>query len=163
MLPERMSGPSRAALVFISTLVFIISSAGGALLPRDPASFLELPRSETIALNLSHRAFPHQAGPAAAAWLPPSFDPSSPWVLVLHFHGFHNCVVNAVGNISKPCSLSQPARVAYSLGQQLDSSAVNAVLILPEGAPLAPVPVCAPRALASMVSAAHPSLACSRV
>jgi hypothetical protein len=158
-----MAGPSCGAVVCLSALVFIISSAGGALPPRNPASLLELPRSEAIALNLSHRAFLHQPGPAAAAWLPPSFDSSSPWSLVLHFHGFHNCVVNAVGNVSMPCSPSQPARVAYSLGQQLDASAVNAVLILPEGGSLALVPVCVSRALALMVSAAYPSLTCSRV
>ena len=97
------------------------------------APFTPLPRSQPIALNLSHRAFPLQPGPAAAAWIPPLFDPSTQWTLIVHFHGFHNCVVNAVGNASMSCTAAQPPRVAYSLGQQLDASAANALLLLPEG------------------------------
>lgn len=90
------------------------------------------PRSRPIPLNLTHRAFPHQPGPAAAAWIPPAFNSTDAWHLIVHFHGFHNCVLNAISNISASCTPSQPARVAYALGQQLDASAANAVLILPE-------------------------------
>ena len=97
------------------------------------ASFSPPPRSQPVALNLSHRAFPLQPGPAAAAWIPPLFDPSTQWTLIVHFHGLHHCVVNAVGNASMSCTAAQPPRVAYSLGQQLDASAANALLLLPEG------------------------------
>jgi hypothetical protein len=91
------------------------------------------PRSQPIPLNLTHRSFPHQPGPAAAAWIPAAFDPTTEWRLVVHFHGFRNCVLNAISNVSASCTPSQPARVAYSLGQQLEASAANAVLVLPEG------------------------------
>ncbi len=127
------------ALVCASSILFVFFSCFGScnahslLSLHDAPSFLTLPRSEAIPLNLTHRAFPLQPGAAAAAWLPPSFDPASLWILIVHFHGFHNCVVNAVGNVSSSCTPSQPARVAYSLGQQLDASSANAVLLLPEG------------------------------
>ena len=96
-------------------------------------SSCSLPLSQPIPLSLTHRAFPDLPGPAAAAWIPPAFDPTAGWSLIVHFHGFHNCVLNAIGNVSSSCTASQPARVAYSLGQQLDASKANALLILPEG------------------------------
>jgi hypothetical protein len=134
---DRMPVPSYSLRASIAAVVLMVacgcfSFCGARTLPvHRHRPFL--PRSQPIPLSLTHRSFPPQPGPAAAAWIPQSFDTSAPWILIVHFHGFHNCVMNAVGNVSTSCTLKQPARVAYSLGQQLDASAANALLLLPEG------------------------------
>ena len=126
--------PSHSLAASIAAAVLMVVCGCLSLCDARAAPFTPLPRSQPIALNLTHRAFPLQPGPAAAAWLPPLFDPSTQWTLIVHFHGFHNCVMNAVGNVSMSCTAAQPPRVPYATPPFLHYIFVTLGQVLPRAA-----------------------------
>ncbi len=85
-----------------------------------------------LPFQLTHAAYPGSGHPDVAVHVPPGFDPCNRPSLVLFFHGFENCVVNAVGSTDSVCTPGSPARVALHLAEQLDGAGVNAILVAPE-------------------------------
>lgn len=82
--------------------------------------------------QLAHAAYPGTGHPDVAVHVPPGFDPCRRPSLVMFFHGFENCVVNAVGATDSVCTPGSPARVALHLAEQFDAAGVNAILVAPE-------------------------------
>jgi hypothetical protein len=72
------------------------------------------------------------AHPAALVHLGKGFRADGPLNLVVHFHGWQNCIENVGEARSSPCTRGAPARTAQNLIGQLDQSGVNAALVLVE-------------------------------
>lgn len=92
-----------------------------------------LAAGRTIPLWLEHGAFPSTPShPSAIVYVPVGFDPTPPLDLVIHIHGFYNCVRNAIASTATACAAGEPPRAAYALASQLEASSKNALLLLPE-------------------------------
>jgi hypothetical protein len=94
--------------------------------PLGPATFL---------LTLDAGAFPpSSAHPSALVYVPSGFDPTPPLNVVVYLHGWSNCVENVVRDAGASCdpNAGTPARQAYALAAQLETSNKNALLLCPE-------------------------------
>ncbi len=85
-----------------------------------------------LTFQLAHAAYPGSGHPDVAVHVPPGFDPCRQPSLVMFFHGFENCVMNAMGATDSVCTPGSPARVALHLAEQFDAANVNAILVAPE-------------------------------
>lgn len=85
-----------------------------------------------LTFTLENAAFPGTGYPDAAVHVPPNFDACDHPGLIVFFHGFNNCVVNAIGSTNTACTPGGSARTALKLADQLDASGANAILIAVE-------------------------------
>lgn len=103
------------------------------------AALPPLASAATIPLRLMHGA--NAAGPSdpmnAIAYLPIGLRVGAQLDVIVHLHGFINCVENVLGSADAACSASGPVRSAHHLATQLDASGRNAILLLPEVTPAA--------------------------
>jgi hypothetical protein len=86
----------------------------------------------TLTFTLAAGAFPGSGHPDVAVHVPPGYDACAPLGAIVYFHGFYNCVENAIGATDTACSPGGPVRVAHRLSEQLDAAHVNALLIAVE-------------------------------
>lgn len=82
--------------------------------------------------DLGHAPFPAQSGPDAAVAVPSRFDPTQPLRLCVYFRGFSSCVTSIIGDREVACSPGGPRRGFSALGNQLEASGANLILVLPE-------------------------------
>ncbi|MFO0682164.1 MAG: hypothetical protein U0234_08935 [Sandaracinus sp.] len=85
-----------------------------------------------LVFGLDHGAFPSDGHPDVAVHVPAGYDACAPQGAVVYFHGFHNCVENAIGSTPTECTPGAGARTAHHLVEQLDAAHVNAMLIAVE-------------------------------
>jgi hypothetical protein len=78
--------------------------------------------------TLSHAPIPGPY-PTALVHLASGFRSDGPLHLVVHFHGWHNCLANDAESYDSPCTAGAPARYAHKLIEQLDATAANAALV----------------------------------
>jgi hypothetical protein len=91
------------------------------------------PVGVTYPLQIAHGAFPASGSrPNVLVYVPDGFDQTTPLHVVVFLHGWVNCVENVVGTTNQPCTAGGPARNAYHLAAQLESSQRNAILVVPE-------------------------------
>ncbi len=115
----RDGGPSDAAL-----------DAG---LPGDAGLACPVTLPSPLVFGLDHGAFPSDGHPDVAVHVPAGYDAcATPQSAIVYFHGFHNCVVNAIGSTPTECTPGAGARTAHHLVEQLDAAHVNAMLIAVE-------------------------------
>jgi len=87
----------------------------------------------TVPLAIEAGAFPPSPSyPNVIVYVPQGFEATAPIDLVVHVHGFDNCITNVLGDSNEPCSPGGAVRNAYHLASQLEASARNALLVLPE-------------------------------
>lgn len=86
----------------------------------------------TLTFELASGAFAGSGHPDVAVHVPPGYDACRPQGAIVYFHGFYNCVENAIGATDTPCTSGGPARVAHHLSEQLDAARVNSLLIAVE-------------------------------
>ncbi len=97
---------------------------GGVATTDDAATYL---------LTLDAGAFPPTAAhPSALVYVPRNFDPTPPLSVIVFIHGFSNCVENVVRDAGGECEPDGGTRAAYSLASQLETTAKNAILLVPE-------------------------------
>jgi len=70
--------------------------------------------------------------PTALVHLARGFRASGPLNLVVHFHGWNNCIANDAEATSSRCRPNGPVRTAHNLIGQIDASGANAVLVAVE-------------------------------
>ena len=104
--------------------------ACGGVDPSPNEDDLAVPRH---LFTLSNAPFPGPH-PAALVHLGKGFDASGPLNLVVHYHGWANCIENDGEAKNTACTRGSPARVAHNLIAQLDQSGANAALVLVERA-----------------------------
>jgi hypothetical protein len=85
-----------------------------------------------LTYNLASAAFPSTTHPSVAVHVPAGFRPCDHPGLIVYFHGFDNCVTNAIGDVDSPCEPGGPPRAAMHLSSQLDAAHVNAILVAVE-------------------------------
>jgi hypothetical protein len=78
---------------------------------------------------LSNAPFPG-SHPAALVHLAKGFRKSGPLNLVVHYHGWVNCIENVGEARNSRCTPGGPVRIAHNLIKQIDQSGANAVLVL---------------------------------
>lgn len=83
--------------------------------------------------TLQHAPFPG-GHPTALVHLGKGFNAGGPLNLVVHFHGWSNCIANDVEASGSACTPGAPARIAHNLIGQLDQSGANAALVAVERA-----------------------------
>jgi len=95
--------------------------------------------SETVALRLLHGANVATASDPmnALAYIPKGLRVGSSIDVVVHLHGFVNCIENVLGDADTACTAGGPVRSAHKLASQLEASGKNAILLLPEVTPAA--------------------------
>ena len=87
----------------------------------------------TYLLTLDAGAFPPTAAhPSALVYVPRNFNPTPPLSVIVFIHGFSNCVENVVRDAGGECEPDGGTRAAYSLASQLETTAKNAILLVPE-------------------------------
>ncbi|MBS2021466.1 MAG: hypothetical protein JST92_03595 [Deltaproteobacteria bacterium] len=72
--------------------------------------------------------------PTALVYLAKGFKSTGPLNLVVHFHGWANCIENDVESTNTACTAGQPARYAHNLIGSVDASGANTVFIAIERA-----------------------------
>src|SRR3954447_13766676 len=77
---------------------------------------------------------PFPGSPNALIHLAKGFDPAGKLNLVVHYHGWANCIQNDGEKTGRACTSGGPVRVAHNLIAQADASGVNAALVLIERA-----------------------------
>ena len=83
--------------------------------------------------TLANAPFPG-SHPTALVHLARGFEAGGPLNLVVHYHGWSNCIENDGEARSAACTRGGPARIAHNLIGQLDASGANAALVLIERA-----------------------------
>ena len=101
------------------------ASPGGDLGTADTQALAHPPRH---LYTLQHAPFPG-SHPTALVHLGKGFRAAGPLNLVVHFHGWSNCIENDVEAASSACTPGGPARIAHNLIAQLDASGANAALV----------------------------------
>ena len=150
--------PSARALLVASSLVACTPSAArtdagpalDALAVTDAAASADAPSTDAflapdggpptcpvtlpspLSFTLAHGAFPGSGHPDVAVHVPAGYDACAPQGAIVYFHGFHNCVLNAIGSTATECTSGAGARTAHHLVEQLDAAHVNALLIAVE-------------------------------
>jgi uncharacterized protein YraI len=100
----------------------------GGSVPPPPSGTLQ----NIMTFDLTHGAFPTSSHPDVAVHFPPGFSSSDQPSLVVFFHGWDNCVKNAMGSVDTACTPGGSKRVALRLAEQFDAAKVNAVLVAVE-------------------------------
>jgi hypothetical protein len=77
---------------------------------------------------------PFPGSPTALIHLAKGFRADGPLNLVVHYHGWANCIQNVGERTNRACSGGGPRRIAHNLISQIDASGVDAALILVERA-----------------------------
>ncbi len=107
----------------------------------SPDAAIAAPRTSaaTVPLHLQHGAAPAAAlDPAnALAYLPLGLRVGATIDVIVHVHGFYNCVENVLADTDGVCSAGGAVRSAHHLASQLETSQRNAILLLPEVLPAA--------------------------
>ncbi len=80
---------------------------------------------------LTHAPFPN-SHPAALVHLAKGFRKDGPLNLVVHYHGWVNCIENVGEAHNSRCTPGGPVRIAHNLINQIDQSGANAALVLIE-------------------------------
>ena len=90
--------------------------------------------AETVELVLANGAFPsaHDGLPNAIVYIPTHFDASLPLDIFVYLHGWSNCIRNVIRDTPGTCEAGGPAHNSYALLTQLEASAKNAILLVPE-------------------------------
>jgi hypothetical protein len=83
----------------------------------------------TLTFQLASAPFPSTDHPSVAVHVPSGFLPCDKPGVIVFFHGFDNCVVNAIGSTNTACTPGGAVRQAYHLSDQLDAAKVNAILV----------------------------------
>lgn len=103
-------------------------ACGGVAAEAEPGDDLAAPRHLYSLVNAPFPG-PH---PSALVYLGKGFRAAGPLNLVVHFHGWANCIENEGEARNAPCTRGGPVRIAHDLFRQLDQSGANAALILVE-------------------------------
>lgn len=111
-------------------LLALALAACGGVAPEGDAQDLAASRH---LFTLQNAPFPG-SHPAALVYLSASFNPDGPLNLVVHYHGWANCIENDGEARNSRCTSGGPVRVAHNLIAQLDKSGANAALVLVERA-----------------------------
>lgn len=125
---------SARPLTLIAAALLALAACGG---PQTDAEDLEA-APEALTHPPRHlyslRNAPFAGNPNALVHLGAGFRPAGPLNLVIHFHGWSNCIQNDVEARGAPCRPGGPVRVAHDLIGQLDRSGANAALVAVERA-----------------------------
>ena len=114
----------RASLLLLAAAV----ACGGA--EQDPEGSLDVTSSRNL-FTLTNAPVASQH-PAALVYLPKAFRPDGPLNLVVHYHGWSNCIENDGEATNARCSSGGPVRTAHHLIPQMEASGANAALVLIE-------------------------------
>jgi hypothetical protein len=106
-----------------------LAACGGAADSASDAEDLVHPARHLY--TLAHAPVPG-AHATALVHLAKGFRANTGLNLVVHFHGWNNCIENDVEAVSSPCTRGGPVRIAHNLIRQLDASGANAALIAVE-------------------------------
>jgi hypothetical protein len=91
------------------------------------------PPGKTFTLAIADGAVAAADGrPNVVAYVPAHLDTTQPLNVVIYLHGFDNCAANVIKPKNAACTPGGPARNAYNLANQLESSKKNAILVVPE-------------------------------
>jgi hypothetical protein len=110
----------------------VARDAGIDAAPVDAAVSCPVTLPSPLALTLAHGAFAGSGHPDVAVHVPPGYDACAPQGAIVYFHGFHNCVLNTIGDVDTECTPGAGTRTAHRLIAQLDDAHVNAMLIAVE-------------------------------
>jgi hypothetical protein len=136
---------TRLAIPLSALSALSLFSCGGPLTDADEASAegvtgeaqdgsgQDLAHPPRHLYTLQHAPFPG-SHPTALVHLGKGFRAAGPLNLVVHFHGWSNCIANDVEAIGSACTPGGPARTAHNLIAQLDTSGANAALVAVERA-----------------------------
>jgi hypothetical protein len=72
------------------------------------------------------------AHPAALVYLPKAFDAHGPLNLVVHFHGWSNCITTDGEATARACAKGYAASTAHNYIAQMEATGANAALVLIE-------------------------------
>ena len=114
----------RALLLLAAALV----ACGGAEQDPEASQDVTTPRS---LFTLTNAPVP-SSHPTALVYLPKGFDPDGPLNLVVHYHGWDNCISNDGESVNSRCSAGAAVRTSHHLIAQMDASGANAALVLIE-------------------------------
>src|SRR5438132_4149716 len=110
--------------------VLLVTACGGTEI--DGADGQELAPARHLYV-LVNTPFPG-AHPTALVHLGKRFKAEGPLNLVVHYHGWVNCIENDGEAHGSACVKGGPVRIAHDLIGQLDASGANAALVLVERA-----------------------------
>jgi hypothetical protein len=111
-------------------LLFCALACGGVAPEDGGGEDLTAPRH---LYTLANAPFPGPH-PAALVHLGKGFRAEGPLHLVVHYHGWYNCIQNDGEARGAACTRGGPARIPHNLIAQLDQSGANAALVLLERA-----------------------------
>ncbi len=124
-------GPAPLHVAPVRAPLFILLSAAlacGGVATDGEQQDLAVPRH---LYALTHAPFP-DPHPAALVYLTKGFRKGGPLNLVVHYHGWVNCIENVAEARNSRCTPGGPARIAHRLINQIDQSGGNAALLLIE-------------------------------
>ncbi|MGZ6143852.1 MAG: hypothetical protein ACXWLM_10975 [Myxococcales bacterium] len=104
--------------------------ACGGVDPSEETQDVAVPRH---LFTLANAPFPG-SHPTALVYFGKGFSPDGPLNLVVHYHGWANCIENDGEARGSACTRGGPVRIAHNLIGQLDKSGANAALLLVERA-----------------------------
>jgi hypothetical protein len=116
----------RAPLVLLCAAA--LAACGG---PADEAADQEAVTAARHLFTLTHAPV---AGnhPTALVHLPKAFRADGPLNLVVHYHGWSNCIANDGEAAGAACTRGGSKRIAHNLIAQMEASGLNAALVLVE-------------------------------
>jgi hypothetical protein len=118
------------AALLASGLALALTRCGGTDATSDQAEdVLAHPPRHLYTLQNAPVPGPH---PTALVHLGRGFRSDGPLNLVVHFHGWDNCIANDVESGTGRCTPGGPLRLAHNLIGQLDASGANAALVAVE-------------------------------
>jgi hypothetical protein len=109
-------------------LLAALVACGGAEQDPEESQDVTTPRNQ---FTLTNAPVP-SAHPTALVYLPRGFDPDDHLNLVVHYHGWTNCIANDGEASNARCSKGGAVRTSHHLISQMDASGVNAALVLIE-------------------------------
>ena len=132
---------TRSAMLLAALSALCLAACGGPLTDAEDAAqdgdsapdAQALTHAPRHLYTLQHAPFPG-SHPTALVHLGKGFKAQGPLHLVVHFHGWANCIETDVEAADGPCTPGGPARVAHDLIGQLDASGADAVLVAVERA-----------------------------
>ncbi len=121
-----------------AVLALSLAACSGAETDADDASLETAPLAASPArrnfFTLTNAPFADTRHATALVYLPRGFNPAGPLNLVVHFHGWANCIENDGEATGTACTPGGPVRTPHNYIAQLDASGANAALVLIERA-----------------------------
>jgi hypothetical protein len=109
--------------------VLIFCACGGA--EQDPEESQDITTTRNV-YKLVNAPVASTTHPTALVYLPKGFNPDGELNLVVHYHGWTNCIANDAESTNRACTPGAAARTSHHLIAQMDSSGANAALVLVE-------------------------------